>query len=55
MLWFFTQQTQNICITFIQCWSNVEDAGPALYESYTNVLCLLDRAPTLLFNSPPLS
>ena len=20
-----TQQTQNICITFIQCWTNVED------------------------------
>ena len=25
------QQTENICITFIQCWSNVEDVGPALY------------------------
>ena len=22
-----TQQTQNICITFIQCWNNVEDVG----------------------------
>ena len=35
------QQTQNICITFIQCWTNVEDVGPALYKCYTNVLCLL--------------
>ena len=28
-----SQQTQNICITFIQCWT--------LYKCYTNVLCLL--------------
>ena len=35
------QQTQNICITFIQCWSNVEDVGPTLYKCYTNVFCLL--------------
>ena len=35
-----SQDTQNICITFIQCWSNVEDVGPALYKCYTNVLCL---------------
>ena len=37
----FSQQTQNICITFIQCWTNVEDVGPALYKCYTNVLCFL--------------
>ena len=36
-----TQRTQNNCITFIQCWSNVEDVGPTLYKCYTNVLCLL--------------
>ena len=24
------QQTPNICITFIQCWSNVEAVGPTL-------------------------
>ena len=35
------QQTQNICITFIQCWTNVEDVGPTLYKCYTNVLSLL--------------
>ena len=35
----YTQQTQNICITFIQCWTNVEDVGPTLYKCYTNVLC----------------
>ena len=43
-----TQQTRNICITFVQCWTNVEDVGPALYTCYTNVLCLLGNvAPAL--------
>ena len=28
-----TQQTQNICITFVQCWTNVKDVGPTLYKS----------------------
>ena len=36
-----TQQTQNIYIQFVQCWTNVEDVGPALYKWYRNVLCLL--------------
>ena len=36
-----SQQTQNICITFAQCRTNVEDVGPTLYKCYTNVLCLL--------------
>ena len=36
-----TQQAQNICITFIQCWTNVEDVGPMLHKCYTNVLYLL--------------
>ena len=35
-----TQQTQNICKTFIQCRPNVFNVGPALYKCYTNVLCL---------------
>ena len=35
----YIQQTQNICITFVHCWTNVEDV--ALYKCYTNVLCLL--------------
>ena len=35
------QQTQNICITFIQRRPNVFDVGPTLYKCYTNVLCLL--------------
>ena len=30
----YTQQTQNICIRFVQCWVNVEDVGPTLYKSY---------------------
>ena len=34
-------KTQNICITFVQCWTNVEDVGPTLYKCYVNVLCLL--------------
>ena len=25
-----TQQTQNICITFVECWIKVEDVGPTL-------------------------
>ena len=35
------QQTQNICLTFIQRRPNVFDVGPTLYKCYTNVLCLL--------------
>ena len=37
----FTQQTENICLTFIQCRTNVEDVGPTLHKCHTNVLCLL--------------
>ena len=33
--------SKHICITFILCWTNVEDVGPTLYKCYTNVLCLL--------------
>ena len=36
-----SQQTQNICIAFVQCWTKVDDVGPTLYKCYTNVLCLL--------------
>ena len=46
-----TQEAQNICITnFVQCWTNVEDFGPALCKCYTNVLCLLENtlSPMLL-------
>ena len=32
-----SHQTRNICITFVQCWSNVEDVGPTFYKCYTNV------------------
>ena len=39
---YFRIKTQNICITFILCWTSVEDVGPTLYECYANVLCLLD-------------
>ena len=34
----YSQQTQNICITFVQRRPNIFDA---LYKCYTNVLCLL--------------
>ena len=34
----YTQQTQNICMTFIQHRHNVFDVGPTLYKYYTNVL-----------------
>ena len=36
-----TQQAQNICITFVQHRPNIFNAGPTLYKSYTNVLCVL--------------
>ena len=36
-----SRQTQKICVTFAQCWTNVKDVGPTLYKCYTNVLCLL--------------
>ena len=38
------QLTQNICMAFVQCWTNGEDVGPTLYKCYTNVLCLLGSA-----------
>ena len=36
-----SQQTQNICITFVHCWTDVKVFGPTLYTISTNVLCLL--------------
>ena len=40
-IWEAFQQTQNICMTFLQCWVNVKDVEPTLYKCYTNVWCLL--------------
>ena len=37
----FSKHETSFCITFIQCWSSVEDVGPTLCECYTDVLCLL--------------
>ena len=48
-----SQQTQNICIAFVQRRPNVSDVGPTLYKYYTNVLCLLGRAQCLLFENHP--
>ena len=31
-------------MTFMKCWTNVEDVWPALYKLYTNVLCLLGHS-----------
>ena len=28
--------TKNICMTFVHCWTNVEDVGPTLYKCYTH-------------------
>ena len=44
------QHTQKICITFVQCWANVEDVGPTLYKCYrpTHVLCLLGSSTCFL-------
>ena len=49
ILW--SQQTQNICITFVQCRPNVSDVGPTLYKCYTNVLCLLGYYIPFLLSS----
>ena len=35
-------QTQNICVTIMQCWTNVEEVVSTWYECHTNVLCLPD-------------
>ena len=43
-----TQQTQNICITFIQFVANVEEVGPTLYKCVRNVLCLLGTNSVLV-------
>ena len=32
-----SKKAQNICITCVQCWTNVEDVGSTLYKCYTNV------------------
>ena len=39
-----------VCVTFVQCWTNVEDVGPTLYKSCTNVLRFLGitRMPSLI-------
>ena len=36
-----SQQTRNICTSFVQRWPNVFDVGPTLCKCHTNVLCLL--------------
>ena len=38
-----THKTQNICITFVESWTKVEEVGPTLYKCYTIVLCLLEK------------
>ena len=43
-------QTQNICITFVQRWSNVFDVGLTLYKCYTMFSCLLYDKLTLFQN-----
>ena len=45
------QQTQNICMTFVQRRPNVFDVGPTLYKCHTNVSCLLGRAPPRVIQS----
>ena len=30
-----SEQTRTICITFVQCWTNVEDVSLTLYKCYT--------------------
>ena len=42
---------QNICMTFVQCWTNVEDVGPTLYKCYTNVFLFAGTPATALQKS----
>ena len=35
-------------MTFVQCWTSVEDVGPTLHTCYTNILCLLGIAAGLV-------
>ena len=42
-MWYPSEQTQNICIIFVQRRPNVSDVGSTLYKCYTNVLCLLSQ------------
>ena len=48
--WITTQQTQNICITLVQCWTNVEDVGPTLYKCYTNIFGFAGKRPVAFAN-----
>ena len=48
-----TQQTLNICITFVQRRPNVFDVGPTLFKCYTTVLCLLGRYVVFNFHDWP--
>ena len=45
-----SQQTQNICITFVQRRPNVFGVGVALYKCYINILCLLGYCVCTLIN-----
>ena len=45
-----TQQTQNICITFVGRRPNDFDVGPTLWKYYTNVLCLLGIDPFIIMS-----
>ena len=40
---YYTQQTLNICITFVQRRPNVFDVGPTWYKCYRHIRCLLGR------------
>ena len=47
--WFcLTHQTQNICITFVQCRPNVFDVGPTLYKCYTKCFVFIGHKETKL-------
>ena len=44
------QQTQNICMIFIQRWTSVEDVGPTLYKCYTiQMFCVCCKGVTIRF------
>ena len=48
-----SQQTQNICMTFVQCWTIVEDVGPTLYKCYKKFCVCWDSVPICICRTCP--
>ena len=47
-----SQQTRDVHPMLVQCWPTVCDAGPALYQHWVNVSCLLGCSLTKCMGNP---